>query len=148
MKHSKGFTLIELLIVIAIIGMLAAVVITGGAESRKKARDTKRISDIHQIQTALEIVFERSTASPKEYPTSLSDSIFSTTKAFGNGTAPTDPSGATYGYKPRVTSGKRIGYCLGAILETEHTILASAQDVDCDANLGVDPEDQQYTIQR
>ena len=56
-NNRKGFTLIELLVVIAIIGILStlAVVSLGGA--RAKARDAKRISDIKQVQTALELYY-------------------------------------------------------------------------------------------
>ena len=56
-NHKKGFTLIELLVVVAIMGMLAALAIVGLNNARKKARDTRRISDIKQIQTALELYF-------------------------------------------------------------------------------------------
>ncbi len=51
----KGFTLIELLVVIAIIGLLSSVVLASLNSSRIKARDARRISDLHQIQLALEL---------------------------------------------------------------------------------------------
>lgn len=64
--NKKGFTLIELLVVIAIIGTLStlAVVSLGGA--RVKARDTKRLNDIKQVQNALEMYFN----DWEHYPTS------------------------------------------------------------------------------
>jgi type II secretion system protein G len=54
---SKGFTLIELLVVIAIIGMLSAIVLSSLNTARARARDAKRLQDIHQIQLALELYY-------------------------------------------------------------------------------------------
>ncbi len=57
MKNKKGFTLIELLVVIAIIGLLATLSVVALNNARQKSRDAKRVSDIKQIQTALELYF-------------------------------------------------------------------------------------------
>ncbi|HVY72566.1 MAG TPA: type II secretion system protein [Candidatus Paceibacterota bacterium] len=54
-KRPKGFTLIELLVVISIIGILASVVLVSLTSARVKARDARRVSDLHQLQTALEL---------------------------------------------------------------------------------------------
>ena len=59
-----GFTLIELLVVITIIGLLASIVLVSLSTARKKARDVKRLSDIKQIQLALEMYYDSS----GEYP--------------------------------------------------------------------------------
>lgn len=57
MKQNKGFTLIELLVVIAIIGLLSTLAVVALSSARTKARDAKRLSDIKQVQTALELYY-------------------------------------------------------------------------------------------
>ncbi len=66
-KNTKGFTLIELLVVIAIIGLLSTLSILALNQARARARDAKRISDVKQIQTALELYYNDAGA----YPASL-----------------------------------------------------------------------------
>ncbi len=60
----KGFTLIELLVVIAIIALLTAIVTSNLTTSRSKSRDGKRVSDLAQIQLALELFFDRCNGYP------------------------------------------------------------------------------------
>jgi type II secretion system protein G len=54
-KRVTGFTLIELLVVIVIIGILATLATVTLSSARSKARDARRVSDVKQIQTALEL---------------------------------------------------------------------------------------------
>ena len=63
-KNKKGFTLIELLVVIAIIGLLATLSVIALNTARVKARDARRVSDIKQIQTALEMYFDQYNSYP------------------------------------------------------------------------------------
>ncbi len=64
MNQTKGFTLVELLVVIAIIGLLSTLAVVSLGSARSKARDARRISDIKQIQTALELYFADQGAYP------------------------------------------------------------------------------------
>jgi len=57
-KGVAGFTLIELLVTIAIIGILSAVVLTSMSGARNQANDGRRVSDIKNIQLALEIYYD------------------------------------------------------------------------------------------
>ena len=57
-KPNKGFTLIELLVVIAIIALLSTIAGVALNSARQKGRDAKRVADVRQIQTALELGFD------------------------------------------------------------------------------------------
>lgn len=52
----KGFTLIELIVVIAILGILAAVLIPKFTGFQDKARNTQAITDAKQIATAIDSI--------------------------------------------------------------------------------------------
>ena len=67
-SNSKGFTLIELLVVIAIIGLLSTLAVVALNSARQKSRDSKRVADIKQIQTALELYFSDHNAYPIQTP--------------------------------------------------------------------------------
>lgn len=63
-NKNKGFTLIELLVVIAIIGLLASVVLLALNSARAKSRDAKRIADMRQLASALELYFNDNSSYP------------------------------------------------------------------------------------
>jgi|ERR1035437_329063 prepilin-type N-terminal cleavage/methylation domain-containing protein len=67
MKKQKGFTLVELMIVIAIIALLTAIMTANFSSAKARSRDSKRISDLAQLQLALAGFFDRCSY----YPTSL-----------------------------------------------------------------------------
>ena len=64
LSNKKGFTLIELLVVIAIIGLLSTLAVIALGSARTKARDAKRLSDLKQVQTALELYYTDKAAYP------------------------------------------------------------------------------------
>lgn len=62
---NKGFTIVELIVTVSIIALLTAITVSNLASSKAKARDGKRISDIVNLQFALELFFDRC----NQYPT-------------------------------------------------------------------------------
>lgn len=66
-----AFTLIELLVVIAIIGILSTLAVVALQNARKNARDAKRVADVKQMQTALELYYN----DVGEYPADVTSSI-------------------------------------------------------------------------
>ncbi len=62
--NKRGFTLIELLVVIAIIGLLSTLAVVALGSARQKARDSKRLADLKQVQTALELYYTDQTSYP------------------------------------------------------------------------------------
>jgi prepilin-type N-terminal cleavage/methylation domain-containing protein len=129
--NNKGFTLIELLVVIAIIGILSSVVLASLNTARQKSRDVKRISDLKQIQLALEFSFDAN----NEYPDTIAIADLVTPGYIS--TIPVDPDGSNYFYDNITTAnaacvvatGVCTKYHLGANLEdVGHTVLDS--DVD------------------
>ena len=58
-NSNEGFTLIEILIVVAIIGILSSVVLVGLGPLQRQGRDARRISDLKQVQTGLELYYNK-----------------------------------------------------------------------------------------
>lgn len=124
-ERNLGFTLIELLVVIAIIGVLASIVLASLNNARQKSRDARRLTDVKQIQLALELFFD---GEGNTYPAASATCDATTQHGLQVLTTegympqvPRDPlSGATvlcYKYATVSTTGNQTTYHLGATLE-------------------------------
>jgi len=136
-NNKKGFTLIELLVVIAIIGLLSTLAVVSLNSARGKARDARRMSDLKQISTAMELYASENEDYPEHAAgacvagqtgavapvdgggTELEDLCTGDGMGITDGTnvflaqIPTDPSsGQTYEY-----AGDNTTYCIHATLE-------------------------------
>lgn len=79
--NKKGFTILELLISVAIIAMLSAIVLVGVSSIRERSRDARRMSDVNEIQKALNLYFTNHNAFPV-FPTEITitgEDLFSVT---------------------------------------------------------------------
>lgn len=63
-RTRTGYTLIELLIVMAIIGILTALIVTNLQAARQRGRDARRKSDLNTIQQALRLYYHDHSSFP------------------------------------------------------------------------------------
>lgn len=63
-NRSFGFTLIELLVVVAIIGLLMSMVVASLTAARVRARDAKRLNDMTQVLTGLDVMLNQVSGYP------------------------------------------------------------------------------------
>lgn len=153
--YRRGFTLIELLVVIAIIGILSSVVLASLNSARQKGRDARRISDLKQIQLALELYYDSS----QFYPLTIGTTASSVLVTGGYiSSIPVDPvSSASYSYAPLASAGAAAAatacstssvcssYVILATLEnTTNTVLSS--DVDTNPIGALNCTDPAYCV--
>lgn len=150
----KGFTLIELLIVIAIIGILSAIIFPNYMASREKARDTTRKNDLSQIQKSLELyrMDQANSSFPETGELPIGSPWASATTTYMN-LVPNDPLASqddtrSYFY----TRPSPLSYTLCACLENNaepvggNIVLCADYSIECEDTCGTSSNTKCYYI--
>ncbi len=148
MDKQRGFTLVELLVVIAIIGILASALLVSLNSARISARDARRISHMKQVQTVLELFYNKCGFYPGGPTTDPSCTTPATVvgvwdpattgqlddviqgAGLGINQFPSEQLATQVNYQYGVDTSSYQSYVLAANLESDNAILKANSDLD------------------
>lgn len=146
----RGFTLIELLIVIAIVGILVALILPNLSGARERARDSRRKIDLNNVQQALRLYYNDARVFPLtadlNWASSLQNPAGTTTYMTQ---LPSDPQSTTSSpVTYRYVSGTGSTYLLIAVLENLSDPDIAESQARCPATYGAfaDKSETDYVV--
>ena len=95
LRNSKGFTLVEIMIVVAIIGLLAAIAVPNFVQARTSARTSTCVNNLRLIAAAKDQAALENTLAETATPTTTQMSPYLKSTAAATG-LPAEPSAGTY----------------------------------------------------
>ena len=127
-KKQSGLAFLEIMLVVALFILGVIIISSTFKDVQKRARDSKRISDITQIEKALNIYYASTSHFPKVSTEVIitGDDIFSLTlkDEFTGQKIPTDPLYPTFSYRyvsDEDGSAYQIKFCLETTSIQEYT---------------------------
>lgn len=120
--NKKGFTILELMVSVAIIAILTSIILVTISGIKERGRDARRLSDVNEIQNALNLYFSSHNIFPvfSTKITITGDDAFSELLINEKNmpAVPTDPLPTFGSYTYQSNSGG-TNYSLGFCMETD-----------------------------
>ncbi|MEJ0021794.1 MAG: type II secretion system protein [Candidatus Doudnabacteria bacterium] len=125
LKRAEGFTLIELLVVVSIIGLLASIIVVALSNVRLKSRDARRLADMQQIKTGLDIYYNLGSGYPDPADWNAAQAVQGQLSCSGSPTltVPQDPlHNGTPAYAYTYSQGGNISTGCGGNVSADYEI--------------------------